>query len=89
MTTLFLVTMFYMIIKVNVLINLNPLTANPAKWPNTQFVGKLPANCLILFGHFAGLAVKGLTPKNFSQDVFLIKDSPTRISASLSLLRIK
>ena len=84
MTTLFLVTMFYMIIKVNVLINLNPLTANPAKWPNTlkHFVGKL-------FGHFAGLAVKGLTPKNFSQDVFLIKDSPTRISASLSLLRIK
>ena len=91
MTTLFLVTMFYMIIKVNVLINLNPLTANLAKWPNTlkQFVGKLPTNCLSVFGHFAGLAVKGLTPKNFSQDVFLIKDSPTRISASLSLLRIK
>ena len=42
-------------------LGVNPLTANPAKWPNTlkQF-GNLPTNCLSVFGHFAGLAVKGL-----------------------------
>ena len=32
------------------------------KWPNTlkQFVGNLPTNCLSEFGHFVGLALKGL-----------------------------
>ena len=32
------------------------------KWPNTlkQFVGNLPTNCLSVFGHFMGLALKGL-----------------------------
>ena len=42
---------------------LNPLNANPTKWPNTfkQFVGKLPTSCLSVFGHFVNLAVKGLT----------------------------
>ena len=41
---------------------INPLSANPTKWPNTlkQFVGNLPTNCLSMFGHFAGLALKGL-----------------------------
>ena len=36
---------------------------NPTKWPNTlkQFVGKLPTNCLSVFGHFVNLALKGLT----------------------------
>ena len=43
--------------------HLNPLSANPTKWPNTlkQFVGKLPTNCLSVFGHFVNLALKGLT----------------------------
>ena len=38
------------------------LCANFTKWPNTlkQFVGKLPANCLSVFDHFVGLALKGL-----------------------------
>ena len=42
--------------------SLNPLSANPTKWLNTlkQFVGKLPTNCLKVFGHFVGLALKGL-----------------------------
>ena len=42
--------------------NLNPLSANPTKWPKTlkQFVGKLPTNCLSMFGHFVKLALKGL-----------------------------
>ena len=40
----------------------NPLNAKFSKWPNTlkQFVGKLPTNCLNVFGHFVGLALKGL-----------------------------
>ena len=37
--------------------NINPLSANPMKWPNTlkQFVGNLPMNCLSVFGHFVNL----------------------------------
>ena len=40
----------------------NPLSANPTKWSNTlkQFVGKLATNCLSVFDHFVGLALKGL-----------------------------
>ena len=42
--------------------DLNPLSANFTKWSNTvkQFVGNLPTNCLSVFGHFVGLALKGL-----------------------------
>ena len=41
---------------------LNPLSAKFKKWSNTlkQFVGKLPTNCLSVFDHFVGLALKGL-----------------------------
>ena len=40
----------------------NPLSANPTKLSNTleQFVGNLPTNCLSVFDHFVGLALKGL-----------------------------
>ena len=40
----------------------NPLCANFTKWSKTlkQFVGKLPTNCLSMFDHFVGLALKGL-----------------------------
>ena len=40
----------------------NPLSANFTKWSNIlkQFVGKLPTNCLSVFDHFVGLALKGL-----------------------------
>ena len=40
----------------------NPLSANFTKWSNTlkQFVGKLLTNCLTVFDHFVGLALKGL-----------------------------
>ena len=43
----------------------NPLSANFSKWSNTlkQFVGKLQTNCLSVFGHFVGLALKGLIRK--------------------------
>ena len=42
--------------------SLNPLSAKFIKWSNTpkQFVGKLPTNCLSVFDHFSGLALKGL-----------------------------
>ena len=41
---------------------LNPLSANFIKWSNTlkQFVGNLPTNCLSVFDHFVGLALKRL-----------------------------
>ena len=41
----------------------NPLSANPTIWSNAlkQFVGKLLTNCLSIFAHFVGLALKGLS----------------------------
>ena len=44
----------------------NPLSANTTNWSNTvkQFVGKLPTNCLSVFDHFVGSALKGLKFKN-------------------------
>ena len=42
--------------------NINPLSANFAKWSNTlkQIAGELQTNCLSVFDHFVGLALKGL-----------------------------
>ena len=42
--------------------NFNPLNANPTKLSNTlkQFVCNLSTNCLSVFYHFVGLALKGL-----------------------------
>ena len=44
-----------------------PLSANPKKLSNTpkQFVDSLPMNCLSLFDHFVGLALKGLSICHF------------------------
>ena len=41
---------------------LKPLSASLTKWLNTpeQFVGNLVTNCLSMFEHFVGLALKGL-----------------------------
>ena len=41
---------------------INPLSANFTNWSNTlkQFVGNLPMNCLSVFDHFVGLALKRL-----------------------------
>ena len=38
------------------------MSANPKKWSNTlkQFVGNLPTNCLNVFDHFVGFALKVL-----------------------------
>ena len=40
----------------------NPLSANSTKWSNIikQFVGCMATNCLKVFHHFMGLALKGL-----------------------------
>ena len=56
---------------------INPLSANPTKWSNIskQFVGistqtirrQKPTNCLSVFEHFAGLALKGLR-RNLSEN---------------------
>ena len=41
------------------------ITGQVVVWPNTlkRFVGNLPTNCLSVFRHFMGLALKGLSPK--------------------------
>ena len=43
--------------------SLNPLSANFTKLSNTlkQLAGSLPTNCLRVFDHFVGLALKGLS----------------------------
>ena len=61
---------------------INPLSANPTKWPNTlkqfvgkwpntlkTFVGKLPTNGLSVFGHFVNFALKGLKSKETPEKV--------------------
>ena len=53
------------IMQVTYLLNgsvVNPLNVNFTKWSNTlkQFIGNLATNCLGVFDHFAGLALKGL-----------------------------
>ena len=51
---------------------LNPLSGNLTKWSNTlkQFVGKLPTNCLSVFDHFVGLALKGLIFKRSKKLIY-------------------
>ena len=46
--------------RINIIIIL--LSVNITKWSNAlkQFVGKLPTNCLSVFGHFVGLVLNGL-----------------------------
>ena len=42
--------------------SINPVSANPTRWSNTlkQFAGNLPMNCLSVFDHSVGLALKVL-----------------------------
>ena len=49
------------ILEKNNSLSVNPLSDKFIKWSNTlkQFVGKLPTNCLSVFDHFSGLALKG------------------------------
>ena len=52
-------TLLWMILMTGII---NPLSAKLTKRPNTlkQFVGNLPKNRVSVFGHFVGLALKGL-----------------------------
>ena len=55
--------LFLILTSINVKVfvpSFNPLSANFTKWSNTlkQFVAKLPTNCLSVFDHFVGLALK-------------------------------
>ena len=61
------------------IIFINPLSASFTKWSNTlkQFVGKLPTNCLSVFDHFVGLALKGLSLKMHLNKKFTIKSLRT------------
>ena len=62
-------------LKENILDKVNPLSSNPTYWSNTlkQFFDKLPTNCLSVFDHFAGLALKGLKRNRvFGEDIFFI-----------------
>ena len=73
---------------------INPICAKITKWSNTlkQFVGKLPTNCLSVFDHFVGLALKWLTivakssifdiwqePKYVSMNKFLPRPYPISV----------
>ena len=51
---------------------INPLISNFTKCSNTlkQFLGKLPTNCLSVFDHFVGLALKGLKKRFGTAFVF-------------------
>ena len=68
----------------------NPLSTNPTKWSNTlkQFVGKLPTNCLSVFGHFVKLARKGLKSDSHPPKTFCIicfNESPLKIMNNASI----
>ena len=54
----------------------NPLSANFTKWANTlkQFVGNLPTNCLNVFGHFVGLALKRVQKYKIAEKLTLKSD---------------
>ena len=46
----------------------NRFSVNFIKWSNTlkKFVGNFPTNCLSVFDHFVGLALKGLPSKSLT-----------------------
>ena len=71
--------------------NFNPLSANTTKWSNTlkQFVDKLLTNCLSMFNHFAGLALKGLTSPLNDSNTGVIKLEAGRSSSILPILKLQ
>ena len=54
-------------------IKVNTLSANPTKWSNTPKTIRRqePTNCLSVFDHFGGLALKGLIVSNFIKESFM------------------
>ena len=62
-------------------ISLNSFSVNPTKWSNTlkQFVGNLPTNCLSVFDHFVGLALKVLKGSGNCTEIKLLSLTCTGI----------
>ena len=56
------VSVYYCLVKLELLGAFNPLSTNPTKWPHTlkQFVGKLATTFLSVFDHFVKLALNEL-----------------------------
>ena len=63
----------------------NPLSANPTRWPNTlkQFISSLPMNCLSGFDHFVKLALS--VPK-FSSSYFCVYRAYSRPLLSATIV---
>ena len=74
----------------------NPLSANPTKWSKTlkKFLGKLQTNCLSVFDHFVGLALKGLRfPKGIKRSQlqasnYIFRDDPRKFSEQFHQLGV-
>ena len=78
-----------MVVMSDKIIDVNPLSTNFTKWSNilNQFVGYLPTNCLSVFGHLVGLALKGLSLSNFKVVIFPEKYFHTKISGKQEISR--
>ena len=65
----------------------NPLSADSTKWSNTlkQFVGNLPTNCLSVFDHFAGLALKRLRYRDIMIQLKIFPFSDSALLPNLGL----
>ena len=70
---------------------LNPFSANFTKWSNTlkQFVGDLPTNCLSVFDHFVGLALKRLRKTLIFLEILILKTLTTAFSTRFFQARWK
>ena len=68
----------------------NPLSTKLTNWPNTlkQFVGNLPTNCLSVFGHFVGLAFKGLKSVADKKALFYMNASTIKTLMSMNQFSI-
>ena len=64
--------------------HLNPLSTNPTKWSDTL----LPTNCLCVFDHFVGLALKELI-NAFWQWLTLILKNYKTFQSTLTFSQIK
>ena len=60
---------------------LNPLRANPTKWSNT--LNNSLTNCLIVFDHLEGLALKALREKCPNTEFFLVRIFPHSVRENM------
>ena len=62
----------------------NPLCANPTKWSNTTQTIHCSKSCLSMFGHFVGLALKGLNSQCYS---IIIRSSRPNVICKKGVLK--